>query len=120
MIADRVTFLGDVPLDYATAAQRARMDFLASQLHALGLSISQAQARGDTVTVTTLRATVDKLYTEQLALQKAIIAQGNTTNAAVAAGAYDTPLEQVASALKKVGIGAALGLGVLAYLAMRR
>lgn len=120
MLARRPTFLADVPADPATPAQRARMNFLGDQLHALGLSIQQAQARGDTATVTQLRAIVDKLYAEQLALQKAIIAQGNQQKAAAESGAYDSPLEKIAASFKSVGILGALGLGVVAYLALRR
>lgn len=119
MIPARSTFLGDVPGDAATPAQRARMAFLGTQLHALGLSIQQATQRGDTATVAKLRVIVDGLYAEQLALQKTIIQQGNAIKKQVDSGAYDSPLEQIASSLKSVGIGAVVGLAALAYLASR-
>lgn len=113
--------LGDVPTDGATPAQRARMTWLASQLHALGLSIQQAQGRGDTATVTQLRALVDKLYAEQLSLQKTIIGQTNAIKKTAESGGYDSGLERFASALKSYGtVGLVLGVGILSYLALRK
>lgn len=97
------------------------MTWLAGQLHALGLSIQQAQGRGDTATVTQLRALVDKLYAEQLSLQKTIIGQTNRIKDTAEAGGYDSGLERFASALKSYGtVGLVLGVGILSYLAMRK
>lgn len=112
--------LGDVPTEWATPAQKERLAFLAEQLHALGLSVGQAMARGDDVAVAQLRPLIVKLTAEYHAIQEAVIARANQGQQAAESGAYDSPLERfsksVTDAVKKIGLVGALALGVGAFL----
>lgn len=100
--------------DSATPAQRARMEWLTEQLHAIGLAIGQARARGDTAAVASLTAVKTRLNAERTALQNTIIKQGEQVKAAAESGAYDTPLERIAASVRKVAVWG--GLGVVALL----
>jgi len=113
-----------VPADPATPAQRARLAFLATQLHAMGLALQQAQERYDLNTVASLRNLIAKLKTEDASIRAAILRQSEAMKRAAESGAYATPLEsffeRFRSTLTGVGAIAAIGLGVLAYVASRR
>ena len=102
--------------DAATPAQRARMQFLQDQLHAIGLARLQARDRGDTATDAALGKLAVKLDTERRTLQAQIIAQATRQNALAESGAYDSPLEKIAGAIRKTAVIGAVALGALVLL----
>lgn len=108
--------------DPATPAQRQRMEWLANQLHAIGLAIQQAQARGDTAAVTALRAMANKLNAERVTLQNTIIAQAKQQEQAAESGALASPLERVAASVRKYAVigGLLIGAAILLPPLLRR
>lgn len=102
--------------DAATPAQRARMKFLEGQLHAIGLARLQARDRGDTATDATLGRLAVKLDTERRALERQIIAQATRQKDLAESGAYDSPLEKIAGAIRKTAVIGAVALGALVLL----
>jgi len=114
--------IGQVPEDPATPAQRARDNFLISQINAIAESLRQAQARGETATVRSLQALKDKLMTEHLAIQRAIIAQSNALKQAAESGALASPLERIAATVRKYALlgGLAIGAAIILPPLLRR
>jgi Na+-translocating ferredoxin:NAD+ oxidoreductase RnfC subunit len=108
--------------DPATPAQRQRMEWLGEQLHAIGLAIQQAQARGDTAAVTTLRAMANKLNAERMALMKTINTQGAQQQQAAESGALASPLERVAASVRKYALigGLLIGAAIIVPPLLRR
>jgi hypothetical protein len=107
---------GQIQEDAATPAQRARMNFLSEQLHAIGLARLQARDRGDTVTDAALGKLAVKLDNERRALEAQIIAQTQKQQDLANAGAFDSPLERIAATVRKAAVIGGVGLVALVLL----